>query len=1111
MRRSDDATSEKQKCNRKFHSEYATVFDTSTHLCQTVHIDDYDKIKADPPYCPNGHLLYAAKGAYNRWHYRHKCPDDMVDAPLSDWHAEWQSHFEHTEVTFQTVRGKGRRADAVEDCFVLEIQHSRITQEEVTQRTLDYKENGKIVLWIIDGEDVEVSSNNPNCILTFKHDWKYDRFKDVGPIYIDISGQMYQINPTEVKSLTVTASAVPKALFIQAVKEHTSPALRWQEKQQFTQGTLVVKQQGAGNGKTYGLIRMLASEENNKYSEFIYVTKQHSAKSIIYKEFKDQEKELGFTNVKENKKHDKKYVIDFTNKVGAECSLTISTIDAFMFAVGPQSKSRDVFEGILNSVVSEHIKITKNGSIAFAGNRKLNAKTLFVVDETQDLSEIYAKAVMVLMQHTNMDVCVVGDMLQSITNETNAFSYFNKQEITKADAVNICRRFTHPKLVQFVNHMTPFEHWSLPPVRPYKETDDTDNPLSTCQIPFISGKINIPACVNWIMTGVRSEVEQHNYGPENFLIVTPWVNPASSELINALEIQLQSYWIKKMKDASYRRSLKDPYWHDHDGEDYNRYFVIHRSEQGTSINLEESMYATRCVSIHSAKGDGREVVFLLDPSEFKLSCFNYKKSLTYDSLLHVAITRMKKKLFILYNNDSIGEKIKAFEGNEHCDGQPSFQIPIWCSSDLLCKCPSMFEVHKAQYSGGEITEIVDMSHHNIRVGVMQMRALRYFQKHDRHNQIFAIVNKLHRSTLKTTCCYSQDFTNELTKNNWPFFGKKPTQEEIDEWEKKKVIPYLTYPTKHFSSHSTIVGEMINSVRDKDSNATMCPMECIIEYYMYQVYNNGTKTMFTAHELYEITNTYSKSFLSSIAGHEGCSCNKHFGNVTKGSMTEYLTVHYDRMNTLKNLVDLLCEEYPNAKWNVDQRLTFSGKTQHNFDINTRISFLGYTESTVIAVYLVPNLNSMNYADYVSKAVIDRFIVQNAGGKYEGKTVKSYLLALNEGKPHMLPEFGQDDVTVGIKASMHSFFSKKHVEVRMFFNYWLTQSSDSVSAVCMQYRRMSKDSKNAPYIDTFFDIIERKYEDCDDDEERALFLKKLKGNYIVEQLDAELNRSLKRFFE
>jgi hypothetical protein len=922
---------------------------------------------------------------------------------------------------------------------------------------------------------------------------------------------MYQINPKEVKSCTVTASAVAKALFIQAIKEHVSPSLVWERMPQITQNTLVVKQQGAGNGKTYGLIRMLASEENAKYSEFIYVTKQHSAKSIIYKEFKDQEKELGFTNVRENKKHDKKYVILFTNTVGSECTLTISTIDSFMFAVGPESKSRDMFEGILNSVVSENLKITKNGSIVFAGNRKLNAKTLFVVDETQDLSELYAKAVLVLMQHTNMDVYVVGDKLQSISNESNAFKYLvDHQTTVKAEAVNICRRFTHPKLVQFVNHMTSFEKWGLPPVQPYKETEDTYEPLCTFPIPCISGEINIPACVNWIMTGIASEVELHNYGPENFLVVTPWIKPPHCELVNALEIQLQAYWITKMQDVSYRRSLKDPYWHDHDGEDYNRYVVIHRSEEGNSINLDESAYSTRCVSIHSAKGDGREVVFLLDPSEFKLACFNYKDSLTYDSMIHVAITRMKKKLYILYALDSIGEKIKLFDGNEHGDGQTSFQIQKWCSSDLLCKCPTMFEVHKAEYSGGELTEIVDMSHHNIRVGVMQMRAMRYFEKHDRHDQIPAILHKLHRPTLTIVEHDSRNYTKELQKNNWPkkFFVKKPTYEEQKEWERNKLIPYLTYPTKHFSSHSTIVGEMIKSVRDKSPDANMCPMECIIEYYMYQVFNNGTKTRFTVHELYEITNTYSKSFLPSISGHEGCSCNKHFANSTKGSLTEYLTVHYERMIMLEKLVNLLCEEYPNAYWNVDKLLKFSGKTEKNFEINTKISFLGHTDTTVIAVYLVPNLNTMNYADLVSKAVIDRFIILNASDeKFEGKQVKCYLLALNEGKPHLLPEFDQVDVLPGIKSSMRSLFNKKHIEVRLCFTYWMKIHSDSVSDVCREYSRMSKDAANAPYIDLFFKFVDRDYKKC---KNKAEFVVELKETFL-DRLDAELSDSLDLFFE
>ena len=51
------------------------------------------------------------------------------------------------------------------------------------------------------------------------------------------------------------------------------------------QSNLYIKQQGAGNGKTYGLIQNLKNKNFSHYDYFIIVSKQHSAKTIIYNEF----------------------------------------------------------------------------------------------------------------------------------------------------------------------------------------------------------------------------------------------------------------------------------------------------------------------------------------------------------------------------------------------------------------------------------------------------------------------------------------------------------------------------------------------------------------------------------------------------------------------------------------------------------------------------------------------------------------------------------------------------------------------------------------------------------------------------------------------------------
>ena len=50
--------------------------------------------------------------------------------------------------------------------------------------------------------------------------------------------------------------------------------------------------------------------------------------------------------------------------------------------------------------------------------------------------------------------------------------------IIKIEPTNICRRFIHPKLVEFVNFMIPFEKYGLPKIKSYEEYIGEDyNPL----------------------------------------------------------------------------------------------------------------------------------------------------------------------------------------------------------------------------------------------------------------------------------------------------------------------------------------------------------------------------------------------------------------------------------------------------------------------------------------------------------------------------------------------------------------------------------------------------------------------------------------------------------
>jgi ATP-dependent exoDNAse (exonuclease V) beta subunit len=56
------------------------------------------------------------------------------------------------------------------------------------------------------------------------------------------------------------------------------------------------------------------------------------------------------------------------------------------------------------------------------------------------------------------------------------------------------------------------------------------------------------------------------------------------------------------------------------------YAIFHKSEEGNSINLADSENSTRIVSIHTSKGDGRNVVFVIGLDEGSLLKFSNEKN-----------------------------------------------------------------------------------------------------------------------------------------------------------------------------------------------------------------------------------------------------------------------------------------------------------------------------------------------------------------------------------------------------------------------------------------------------------------------------------------------------
>jgi len=177
-----------------------------------------------------------------------------------------------------------------------------------------------------------------------------------------------------------------------------------------------------------------------------------------------------------NKKYHISYINNDSNK---DCKILITTIDAFMWKLGNNGNDEiNKFDGIINSIMNGYIKDNNINSIFCNGfTYKLNKETCIFIDESQDLSINYGKALIEIVNHNYVDLYVVGDKLQSIQNIENIFNYFintNFQLIEKIifPYINICRRFYQHDLINLVNNVINFSKYELPSISPYKIDDN---------------------------------------------------------------------------------------------------------------------------------------------------------------------------------------------------------------------------------------------------------------------------------------------------------------------------------------------------------------------------------------------------------------------------------------------------------------------------------------------------------------------------------------------------------------------------------------------------------------------------------------------------------------
>ena len=1162
-----------RKCSVSFESKYALLNDTQINIVEYLS----GKHNGEKILCiPNGHEMVPVRCTKRHPHFRHKHDCDVGGSPMTLWHSEWQSNFPVTEQIFRRLDGqvKERRADILlpEHKHVIEIQHSKIDVTEVRQRINDYAKHGHEVKWIIHGQDsVQFKIfGDERRIIHFKNDlWLYDSFKGSDAVYYDINGFIYRVNPNSVKNDMVDVYEPKlKSEFIDSLKANTNI---WDDTEP-PQCYLYVKQQGAGSGKTYGMMQFVDSDPIiSNYKYIVFITKQHSAVSVMYKEFMEQVSEKKLNNIEvinSNESNDpKKYIVHYKNNLtNIEVKAIFATVDSFTNALAYASNNEvDKFRGIVKSIKDGMVNTSRNGIMKYANvNPVLNKETLIMIDETQDLSELYGEAFLQIVRSKDTNLCVVGDRLQSLSYEKNALTFLHDAELAglkviKSSAKNEVRRFSNPILIDFVNALIPFEKYDLPFMVHHKIGEASQDGLTVFQAKTVYSDANVSdenviEAVNEIMNLFEKEVKQNKRIPEDFLVVTPFTK--TNPVIDALEIALNMFWKNIMEnDEEYIMSVKmkhEKHWKNVNTDDYTRYAVFHKSQDGTSINMNDSKHATRMVSIHSSKGDGRPVVFVIGVTESALRLFSQvSNNLIYDSLLHVALTRQKEKLYFRLeaNGDDIHHKIlnsRVPNIISASNSEFNYMSNMIKHSDISKDiCDFVFDPFYEKLISvnmpPELPEqsenklLIDMSDHNIRYASIEMNVWvhhfnhAYRTKSDTKKQFSAILYELTQSKLQEVEKL-KDYIEILVKNTERTDGKK-NQKCIPVMKYKERIDNLDYG-KYYKIINRIMNDIINKLNciGKMELEYFCPIESVVLFYMIECIKNGKKQRITIDNLYNTIHIYSNVF-SKSRGHEHCGCNTIFTikkNFSEGEKKtqEYLFNHYERLAHIADVLNNFNTIYPNVNW-LHSHDVYLGNGEDNsenaeFVLYKEYRMIGYDAERVYVIYIKPQFNDLNKNEFFIDSILDTYLVSNTSSenykRFNNKPVISCVLSMNRNEIYKVnwTEVVKNN-TEYIKSVIYDILNKrfrnKHAQYHNIFKNIVESDKERTPAQCLDICIKKTETKfPLKYMLRVWTGIYTQIEECDSRKGKKKIISKYMDIDIFSNfLDKMLNRSIKNFLD
>lgn len=827
-------------------------------------------------------------------------------------------------------------------------------------------------------------------------------------------------------------------------------------------GCIYAKQRGAGCGKTYESIQMLNTSDKQF---FIYLTKMHSAKDVIMAELQSQRDRGQLSELDQFEESDgkrKQYVITFM-KNGSNKVVIIGTVDSFMYAITDKQNlpthHTDYFENIREHMINGHFAM--NRYIAkYAGiDIPLLDQTMVIIDETQDLPVSYINAFDSLLQHCMIDLCTIGDKLQSIWYERNIYSHLfsNTNHNLRSTLIldspnhNIIKRFHNHEHMNFVNKVVKFNNYNMQEITDVCSGCDIDHNAYGIEMFHIDKSYSDEqAEINFIgdiISKIIQRMDRHpDMMPEDFMFIFPTIS--TNNLAARLEDNLNDYWHTKLGING----------------EYNRFAFLHKSEDGQPIDISKSKGMSRIMSIHASKGNGTKVVFLIGISEYTLKLFSNGDNLIYESLLHVALTRHKQYLYIGSRCDSdddicsrfahlgipahieIGSISGQFRYTDFVRHLTSKQLDD-VYLEVLSKNECILSKIEDRNNG-----IVEWGNHILRycslLMTFKLEILKNIPTSEQTNSVPLYMNPIYASIKgltrkKILMCKYPDFIRLLKKNSKSRYGGL--------WDEITEIPILESSDIMLSAYlENLINHILNKIRrfiGSINKLNFCPLESVIVTVLLDNLDKGIYSSYSFTEIYEIIHAYRESYKYSDSMHSkryNCGCDGVFGSIVRVQGESNYTGIIRHYNDITKIQEIYAK-YISDPYIQEAKGTIKYQGNKLFSlgdspcITASDELIGYYNDTAIIFLFKPDINKLNLNEMVLIAMVKKFIyignyVKLPNGDNEIRKVRVFIVALNASEPLEIMldiDAINNQILDDMRAFMFSTLSKNHKLVFKFY--------------------------------------------------------------------------------